>query len=311
MNSEPHSPDIALLVNTAAGALLDGSNSPETLLTLLRDAGFRPTLIPPDGGTLRDRMEMACRSGASMVVVAGGDGTIACAAEVAIVEDVVLGILPFGTMNLLAKDLGIPVGDTQAAVALLKDGHVRAIDAAEVNGRLYLCASMLGLPARLARYRESARGRGFVPALWFNFGRAALRTLARYDTPRLVMRIDGKLVLLRAATVTITVNTLADAVGNVYGRTRLDGGTLGIYVMRHHTVGGVLRLLIRSLLGRRRDDPALSETAASEIELIQMGRLSKRAIRLINDGESMLLEPPLLYRIRPRALRVVAAHSGA
>src|SRR6202007_1583715 len=121
---------------------------------------------------------------------AGGDGTIACAAQQIVGTDIVLGILPSGTMNVLAVDLNIPVGDVAAAIAVLRDGRVREIDAAEVNGQLYLCGSMLGLPARLARYREMGRGKGSMTRLWLRFTRAAFRAFARYGAPRVVLAVD-------------------------------------------------------------------------------------------------------------------------
>ncbi len=175
---------IAVVSNAASGGFLDSPGAPDTLPALLRDAGFAAEFIAPEAGTLPERIKLACESGAEMVVIAGGDGSIACAAQSVARTGMVLGILPFGTMNVLAKDLGIPVGDVAAAVAVLRNGQVREIDAAEVNGQLYLCASMLGLPARLARYREAGRGKGSVARLWLRFARAALRAFARYGTPR-------------------------------------------------------------------------------------------------------------------------------
>jgi diacylglycerol kinase family enzyme len=297
---------VSVVLNRAAGALLENSAAHESLADLLRQAGFEADFVPVELGALPERMAAACNSGASLVVVGGGDGTIACAAETAAAAGVTLGILPFGTMNVLARDLGIPIGDPAAAVALLRDGEAREIDAAEVNGRLYLCNSMIGLPARLARFREAARGKGLAVRLWLRFVHAALRGAARYGAPRVALRIDGRLAVVRAASLMVSVNALDDSSGRLFGRSRLDGGALVLYLARHLTLWDMLRLAFRAMTGHLRDDPALDETHANEIEIIRIGRRPRRTIRVMNDGEVMLVAPPLSYKIRPGALRVMA-----
>ena len=297
---------IAVVSNAASGGFLDRPGAPEALARLLRDAGFAAEFIPPEAGTLPERVALACETGAEMVVIAGGDGSVACAAQSVARKGLVLGILPFGTMNVLAKDLGIPVGDVAAAVAVLRNGQVREIDAAEVNGQLYLCASMLGLPARLARYREAGRGKGSVARLWLRFARAALRAFARYGTPRAQLTIDGKVVDLHAAAIVITPNLLDDATGRRLGRNRLDDGKLGLYAIKYITLRSVLRLGARLVLRSMYRDPELHGESAGEVVVSRMGRGNRKAIRVMNDGEVTLMPPPLTYRIVPRALRVMA-----
>jgi diacylglycerol kinase family enzyme len=297
---------IAVVSNAASGAFLDSPGAAATLPDLLRDAGFAAEFIGSEAGTLPRRIDLAVASGADMVVVAGGDGTIACAAQQLAGKAMVLGILPFGTMNVLAKDLGIPIGDVAAAVAVLRDGQVREIDAAEVNGRIYLCASMLGLPARLARYREAGRGKGSVSRLWLRFARAALRAFARYGTPRARLTIDGKTVDLHAAAIVITPNLLDDATGRRLGRNRLDDGRLGLYAIKNITLRSVLRLAAQLVLRNMRRDAELHGESGREVVVSRMGRGNRKAIRVMNDGEVTLMAPPLTYRILPRAIRVMA-----
>ena len=159
MNSGTPPPKcIAVVSNAASGAFLDSPGASATLPDLLRDAGFAAEFIDQGAGTLPRRIGLAIDSGADMIVVAGGDGTIACAAQQLAGKAIVLGILPFGTMNVLAKDLGIPIGDIAAAVAVLRDGQVREIDAAEVNGQIYALRLDAG-PAGPA-WRATARRAG-------------------------------------------------------------------------------------------------------------------------------------------------------
>jgi len=297
---------IAVVTNGASGAFLDRPDLSATLPRLLADAGFDAAFVPREAGTLPERIAQACASKPEMLVIAGGDGTIACAAQQIAGTDITLGILPFGTMNVLAVDLGIPAGNIAAAIAVLREGRVREIDAAEVNGQRFLCASMLGMPARLARYREMGRGKGAMTRLWLRFARAAFRAFARYQPPRVVLTVDGRHVELRAGAIMITPNLLDDRTGRRLGRDRLDEGRLGLYALKQIDLRAVLRLVVRLILRTMRRDPDLHGEAAREIVVTRMGRRTRKTIRVMNDGEVTLMTPPLIYRILPRAVRVIA-----
>jgi diacylglycerol kinase family enzyme len=292
---------VTVVLNGAAGALLDRPDAVRSLIALFEQVGLEPRFIPVEAGTLPERMALARDGGAEAMVVGGGDGTIACAAEILAGTGVAMGILPFGTMNLLAKDLGIPAGNPAAAVRILADGHVREIDVGEVNGRVFLCASMLGVPARLARVREAARG-GAPVRLWTRFGLAALRALTRRSRLSVALWLDGHVIRRRAPSLTVSANALDDRSGRLFGRSRLDGGELAVYVIRHLGLGDLARLGLALAVGRWRQDRAVEEYRVRRLAIGATGR----AVRVMNDGEVMLLAPPLRYRIRPRALRVIA-----
>jgi diacylglycerol kinase family enzyme len=295
----------AVVLNGASGALLGRTDASASLDDLLRAAGFAPEFIPPEAGSISQRMKQACET-APLLIVGGGDGTIACAAQEAYATGTTLGILPLGTMNVLAIDLGIPVGDVAAAVALLRNGTVREIDAASVDGRIYLCHSWIGLPARLGRYREAGRGKGSFVRLWFRVARAALRAFARYGSPRIVLSVDGVERKTHAAALSVMPNLLNDASGRLMGRARMDAGVLGVYAIRYMTVLAIVKLIVRALLGRLGTDPDFRSSIAHEVTVTRFGRRSRTAIRVMNDGEIFLMRPPLTYRILPRAIRIIA-----
>jgi diacylglycerol kinase family enzyme len=293
---------VAVVLNGAAGALLRRQDARESLQQLFHDAGLAPEFVPPEAGNLPERIDIACSMETDAVVVAGGDGTVTCAAERLTDSGIALGILPFGTMNLLAKDLAIPVGDVEAAIRIIADGEVRAIDVGEVNGRVFLCASMLGLPARLGRHREAHRGR-FAPwRMWSRFASAALRALTRQLRLRMDVRIDATTTALRVPSLTIAVNALDAACPRLFARARLDGGELAVYVIDRLRLRDLLRLAARLLGGRLLDGVVLTEIRAQEVVISRR----RGAFRVMNDGEVMLLASPLHYRVRPRALRVLA-----
>jgi diacylglycerol kinase family enzyme len=236
------------------------------------------------------------------VVVAGGDGTIACAAQVLVGTDTPLGILPSGTMNLLAKDLGIPIGDMDAAIALLAHGKPRRIDVGEVDGRVFLCASMLDLPADLGRHREAQRAGGPGWQRWARFARAILRTGRRYVARRLLLEFPDGAVASRAPSITVVVNRLDDSSGRLFARTRLDGGEFGVYLAQRPRVREIVPLALDLLRGSWHAGGAIEERRAPALTI----RARRLAIRVMNDGEAMILPLPLRYRLRPAALSVIA-----
>lgn len=299
--ASPATRRVAIVLNGHAGTLLADPDAAAALAEQFAAYGMHPEFVPAEAGTLPRRLDAACEMGVDAVVVGGGDGSVACAAARLAGTGLTLGILPFGTMNLLARDLGIPVGDTQAAIAVLARGEVRAIDVGRVNDQVFLCASMLGLPARLARHRE--RGRRTAALLgWSRFAVAALRALMRADTVALGLRSEAGVARLAAQAVTITVNPLGAESGRAFGRPVLDGGELAVYVVGRLRLHDVLRLAWRALTGRIEADASVAQSRTARLVIGARGR----HVRVMNDGEVRLLRPPLRYRVDKRALLVLA-----
>ncbi len=290
---------VAVVLNGKAGALLEQDGAGEGLAAAIADAGLTATVIPQHAGTLPERIRLAVDSGADAVLVAGGDGTVACAAELLRGQPVPLGVLPFGTMNLLANDLALPIGDLPAAMRIIAAGQVRAIDVAEVNGHVFLCASMLGTPVQLGRTREKARGAGL--RLWSAMARAVLRALSRGRRLRAALVLDGTPVRVRAASLTIVLNALDDSCGRPFGRSVLDGGRFTVYVVERFGPRQIFQLLGRVMLGLRQHEP-IAERHAVAVDLVS----TAGAVHVMNDGEFRLIQPPLRYRVLPGALRVLA-----
>lgn len=287
---------VAIVLNCRAGALLDCDNVDATLRTAFIQAGLEPSFIA-DEGSLPERVATAAKLRPDAVVVAGGDGTVACTASTLIDYDIPLAILPCGTMNLLARDLSLPINDPAKAIAVITSGRVREVDVAEVNGHFFLCASMLGLPARLGRTREESRGSVWRTSI--RMARAMWRNLLRTRNLHMTLTADGRTIPARAAALTITVNPVDDASGRSFGRVQLNGGRFGIYILDTFGLRALWALGLRVLFGRR--DVAVREHVAAEIDVTAR----RSAVWVMNDGELNLLIPPLRYRIRRNALRVL------
>lgn len=255
---------------------------------------------PADYATLIPRLWSAAPT-PTAVVVAGGDGTVNCAAQAAVDTEVVLGVLPMGTFNHFAKDLGLPT-ELAEAVAALVAGSVQAVDVAEVNGRVFVNNSVLGAyPTMVAvrdRLREQ-RGWGKVRAVPV----AAWRVLRALPVHRFDLVGPG-FVRHRVRTPLLFVgNGVYDNEGGgVLAREALGDGELGVAVVQVSSRFGLVRTVLRSLVAgveRARD-----VDLAAVSELLVSGRF--RHVRVAVDGEVCWLDVPLRYRVRPGALRVLA-----
>ena len=291
---------IAVVLNSSAGSMLGRHEAEAEVARHLEAAGLDAILVPDHPGGLCARLEHAIAHGADAVVVGGGDGTIAAAAARLVDTDIALGILPLGTMNMLAKDLGIPLA-LDAAAEALAHGAIRSIDVAEVNGHVYLCNSVIGSPSWMGRHRERHRGRASLRTR-LTFALAALRAEWLHRPMRLAVSLgQGRPVRLWTRALSVANNRYAEGFGLVMSRPRLDAGHLTLYVARRYGLWWWVRLSVGMFLGSWRGSRLVHERPA---ERVTIGS-PRTAIRVMNDGEALLLAPPLTYRIRPLALRVI------
>lgn len=232
------------------------------------------------------------------IVVGGGDGSISAAASVLAGGNLPLGILPLGTFNHFARDLGIPL-DPEAAVALIARRHVRAVDVGEVNGKVFLNNSSLGIYPHLVAERDRVRRHGL--AKWGAIVLAFCRVLWRLPRPRLRVRMPGWEIERRTPCLFIGNNFYQVDTFAVARRPRLEGGELCLYIVNRQSRLALLLLAVKIVLGRLEPARDLILARAEAVE-ISAGR---HRLRVALDGESLTLRPPLRYRVRPRALRVI------
>lgn len=292
---------VAVVLNSSAGSLLGLDEAAAEVSRHLAAAGLEAIHVPdhPDG--LIERLDDAIAHGADAVVVGGGDGTIAAASAKLMGSATALGILPLGTMNMLAKDLGIPLGLGEAAEALAH-GTIRAIDVAEVNGHVYPCNSVIRSPSWVGRHRERHRGKASLRTR-IAFAIANVRAAWRHRPMRLLVELDDgpRAVGLWTRAISVANNRYAEGFGLVMSRPRLDGGELTLYVARRYGLWWWARLLVGMFLGNWRGAKLVHERSARQVTI----RSPRKALRVMSDGEAQVLAPPLTYRIHPCALRAI------
>ncbi len=261
-------------------------------------------VVPGTGIADRIKSEVAaCREGERFgldtIVIGGGDGSIRTAASVLAGLDIPLGILPLGTMNHFARDLGLPL-DLEGGIRLIASGQARPVDVGEVNGRVFLNNSSLGIYPNLVAERERYRRHG--PARWLAAVLAVCRVFWRLPRHRVRVLAPGWVAVRRTTCLFIANNMYQlDAFASAT-RLRLDTGRLCLYMANREGRLALLQLAVRALLGRLQPERDFTQVSLESVEISVQRR---RRVRVALDGESLVCCAPLHYRIRPRALRVI------
>ncbi len=260
-------------------------------------------LVAPDD--LDSACEAAAQAGScDVVAVGGGDGTVGAAAGALAGSGRPLAILPLGTWNHFARDAGIPL-DLEAAIAAIAAGRTRRVDLGEVNGRIFVNNSAVGLYPSIVREREAQQrrlGRGKRLAMLV----ASLRALWRFSRRRLIVRIASEASPIETPLLFVGNNRYETALLTLGRREALDRGELCLYAPLAATRSTFLILAVRALFGRldqQRDFVSLGGIREAEIG-------SRRPMLMVaTDGEARPMETPLRYRIRPGALTLIVPPS--
>jgi diacylglycerol kinase family enzyme len=291
-----------VLLNVSAGALT--ASDAETAARRVADAfaaeGVSAVVTPVDRLDLERALRAAAESDAELVVVGGGDGSLSTAAAALAGGAKPLGILPLGTLNHFARDLGIPV-DLGEAVRTIAAGRVRSVDVGEVNGRVFLNNSSIGLYPEVVDDREELRQRRGA-GKWLAMVYALVSVFRRLPLLTVTLRLNGGSIRLRTPFVFVGNNAYEISFLSLGRRQALDGGELSVYVARHGTRLGLLRLALLALLGRLEQDRDFQSLALDSLEI----ETRRRALRVSADGEVVYIASPIRYRVRPAALRVFA-----
>jgi diacylglycerol kinase family enzyme len=295
-----------VILNEKGGTVLpEGAEARKTgLVDIFRRHGVEATVEIAPGEAIADRIRRAVDEGGYDAIVAGGgDGTISAAANVLSGTDVPLGILPLGTLNHFAKDLRLPL-ELEPAVAAIARGMPRRVDVAEVNGRVFINNSSVGIYPYAVTERERHRGRSGL-GKWTAMALAAFRAFRRFPRRRLIVFDEtGAVARGRTPCVFVGNNTYGISLFNPGAREALDRGELCLYVMKHRSRWGALALALRAALGRIEEARDFERRCG-----LGQATIGSRASRLpvSLDGEVAVMRPPLRYRVRPGALRVLGA----
>jgi len=291
---------VTVLLNRGGGAVAADEEIVEKVQAALDEVGIDAELELIDGGDCEVRCKAIAERGDPLLIVGGGDGTISAAASALVGTKTKLGILPLGTLNHFARDLGIPPEIGEAA-KLIASAPERRVDVAEMNGRIFINNSAIGLYPLMIVDRDAQRkrlGRSKRLAMLV----ASLRTLMRFNHQRLTLTVNDEQARVETPLLFVGNNDYRLDIAAPGQRERLDDGELCVLVMRKNTRPGLIAASIRALLGRARLDDMVRVEGVERLRVDS--RRSQLAVSL--DGEVVSSAPPLDYKIRKQALTVIA-----
>jgi YegS/Rv2252/BmrU family lipid kinase len=273
------------LLDMALAALADGGVEPRPVMTENIEHGRREA---------RDAAERGDR-----VLVMSGDGLIGQVGGELANTGTIMGIVPGGRGNDLARVLGIPA-DVEEAAGIIAAGETREIDVGEANGRRFLCIASCGFDSEANRIANESRISG--PLV---YAYAALRALAAWKPARFTLSVDGE-------DVEIVGYTIAAANSKAYGGgmfiapdARLDDGLLDVIAIADVSKLKFLRGLPAVFRGEHVGNDEVSVRRCRELEIA-----ADRPFSVYADGDP-ITELPATIRVLPAALNVIVPPDGA
>ena len=233
-----------------------------------------------------------------VLVVGGGDGTLGSAASALAGTEVALGVLPLGTLNHFAKDLGLPI-ELDGAMDVIAANKPVAVDVAEVNGRVFLNNSSIGIyPFFVAKRaaEQERRGLGKLAAI----GPALARTVrsASWQAVHVAAQGDRRRLLTPCVFVGNNFYDIAD----LGRRKNLSSHELCVYVVKQQSWFGLALLPFKIAFGLIDANRDVETYRTKTLQIT-----SHRSAMLVSlDGEAITMDMPLNFRIRPAALHVLS-----
>ncbi len=288
---------IAILNAKASSVLEAGPEISKAVAERLRAQSehLEIQFLPPD--EIEDAIRSAAaRTDIEAVIVGGGDGSQSLAASLLAGSGKALGVLPLGTMNLLARDLDMP-SDLMEAVDRLAQSHAEPIDLGDLNGRAFHSLAGLGFFARMAEERQRARNE--IPfARWLAFVVALFRALTRTDRMSLVIETENGKLNRRCSAVLVTNNIYRET---EWTRRRMSDGLLEVHIVRGWTWLPLAGAGFDVMMGRWRQTGRIESILARNVVI----STRRKRVGVSIDGELVRVETPLVFNVRRGALTVL------
>lgn len=293
---------ITVLMNAGSGSN-DKSEAGASIKAVLKEAGRDAELVvarhPRDLPTLARR---AVQKGPRILVAAGGDGTLNAVATVALEAQLPFAVIPLGTFNYFARDLGIPQDATAATLALV-DSVIRQVAIGRVNGRIFLNNASIGLYSRLIELRETHKqrfGRNRIVALI-----SGIMTLWRgYRLHPMSLKLDGKTHTVSSPTVFFGRNALQMEQLGLDEAECIKRGELAILAPKEMHRFGLFGLALRGAIAQLESADNLMQFCAITAQ-VDFTNSRKRSVRVAIDGELVNCKLPLTIESIPDALQVL------
>jgi diacylglycerol kinase family enzyme len=284
-----------LFLNPRAGTF----SGPEhgTLRDLAIASGLEVVEIEPSievGKVVRDNLSR----GRTTFVVAGGDGSVHHVAQALVNTNGVLGVVPAGSVNHLARDLDLPLDDWRAAFEIAINGTVEQIDVGRVNEHYFINSLMMGVYPTISKYRERFRS---TSSRWVAYFKAARLALRHFPHVTLVLELGTRMETLRTQLFILSVNEYdLSTTGMIAPKLSLSDGRLTMYALAFTTRLRFIRAAAKYFRGKVTDVEGFRRVRMKELRI----DAAHDHLRVSIDGELVDLPTPLQVTSVPSGLLV-------
>jgi diacylglycerol kinase family enzyme len=283
-------------VNNIAVILNKKAHNAEQIYNYLQafdQEGILYTFFPLEPEDLPVQIQR-CLEEFDLLLVGGGDGSIRSAAQYCANTSITLGVLPLGTMNHFAKEVGLPL-TTQEIVEAIKKPRLIKIDLAEVNGNVFVNNSSLGFYPKLAKKRDYYAKHYYK---WLSYIPSIIKTFSYHDAFNFKIKAEEINLTLHTSFLMISNNLYSYKFPINIARDSFHEATLGIYFLKHGKM--TTRKIFHQLFRKRNNFDVLTSKKPVEIEV-----LNKATVSVSLDGDTMTMQTPLIYRSIPNALQLL------
>lgn len=286
----------SLIYNPNSGSCSD--KAIDAIEQAFLDSGESVELVDLSTCDLRTTVESLAKKG-RVIIAAGGDGTISAVAAEVIRTNATMAVLPMGTLNHFAKDLGIPQR-LEEAVEVILAGEQRLVDVGSMNDSIFINNSSIGLYPRVVALRERLQKGGH--SKWVAAILASAKLFFRIPKLHVNLIANGEIVKRTTSLVFVGNNAYKFNGLQMGSRDAIDHGELSVVILSPTTGFKLMLLVVKDLAGHKPHPKEMEVFKTSEVNI----KLAHRSIRVAADGEVFLTQAPLHYKIIPKALRILA-----
>lgn len=282
----------AVILNTKAGSVPgSGKDFKKEITEYFGTHGIKADFIDRDLNDVNELLD----SGYDFIAASGGDGTISNIAGLLSGTSLPLGIIPSGTLNHFAKDNSIPL-EPMEAVKVIAEYKIKRIDTAEVNGRVFINNSSIGLYPKMVKQRERLGGNK-----WISMFKAFIRIFGSMPHLDLSIKQEAKHIHCRTPFVFIGNNEYKMDLFNLGTRDDLTKGMLSVFYPKETGHFAMLRFALLALLNKLEQHKNFEVILTDEITI----HSNKEVLEVALDGEVHHMRPPLKYKIRHLDLKLI------
>ncbi len=285
--------NVTLIANPVAGSGKAGRQIQKLVQILDRRGDYVETFITQAAGDAR-RSASRIEPGSGTIVVAGGDGTLN-----EVINGVVdpsttpIALLPTGTANVLAHELGLP-NDPEEVAGILAQGVVRKLDMGMIGDRRFMLMVSTGFDAMVTeRIQRGRKGLGYI-----GYVRPLLGVLAHYRAPKLRITVDGREGLKGALVVVSNVRNYG-GIFSIADRARSDSGHLDVCIFPRGTIPALCRYAFSALRGKVSSLPEVAYLTGKRVHLD-----SEEPVAVEIDGD-YLGTTPVVIDLKPACVPIL------